>query len=99
HHELALLSSQFAPRAGRQVLQVEPADAGADEAQGWVANGSGHTADLPVFALDEFEAEPASGNGFAKANRRIARSNLGLGFQQPCAARQSLATLNNQAFD
>src|SRR5437870_2460811 len=45
-----------------------------------------HAPDLAVFAFDEFEAQPASWNGFAKTNWRDTRRNFRLGVEQPRAA-------------
>ena len=44
-------------------------------------DGGGDAADLPVFSLDELEGEPAVGDIFPEANRRIARWNGGRGVE------------------
>ena len=48
------------------------ADAHADEAEGGVADGGGHAADLAVFAPGEGEAEPGVGHVFAEAHGWVA---------------------------
>ena len=59
---------------------MEVADFDADEAEGWMPNGSGHATNLAIFSFDELEFEPRGGNGFAEADGRIARRGLGIGF-------------------
>jgi len=58
-----------------------------------MADGGGHTADLAVFSFGQFQTDPARRHGFAEANRRDACRGLRLRIEQPCAARQGLATL------
>ena len=53
------------------------ADAHADEAEGGVADGGGHAADLAVFAFGEGEAEPGVGHVFAEAHGRVAGREIG----------------------
>lgn len=70
---LAFGGVEFPPVARRKVAKPEGADADAQETEGGMTDGRGHAADLPILAFDEFEGQPASGNGFAVANRRVAR--------------------------
>ena len=76
-----------------------------------MSNGRSHFADLPVFALDQLERNPAIRNGLAKTNRWIARrdnrrtgGDVGtlilaggnrLRLDHPCPARQGFATLDD----
>ena len=64
----------------------ESADAGADEAEGGVAGGGGHAADLAVFALAEFEGEPGGGDVVSLADGRVARGEIGIGIEEFGAA-------------
>ena len=57
----------------------------------------GHTAYLPVFSFDQFQSDPAIGNGFAPADRRIARWDLGLRFEHPRTAGERFSILNDNA--
>src|SRR4051794_39828241 len=54
----SFLGVEVAPAAGGEVAQDDRADGDADEAQGRVADGGGHAADLAVAALAEGQAEP-----------------------------------------
>ena len=53
---------EFNPRTACERAEAEFPDAHADQSQRGMADGSGHAADLPVFPLDKFKAEPAIGN-------------------------------------
>jgi hypothetical protein len=86
------------PSTRRKVAQFKPADANAQEAQGGMPDGGGHAADLAVFALDEFKSKPDGGNAFAGANGGMARRDVGLWFEQPRFAGESLSALDEQAF-
>ena len=74
----ALAGGKFAPGSGLEPAEIELADADADEAERGVSDAGGHFADLVVFSLHEREGNPAVGNVFAKANRRVARRHEGL---------------------
>ena len=83
--------------AGGQGGEAEIADADAEEAEGGVADGGGHAADLAVFAFDEFEADPAVGHAFPKADGRDAGRDFGLGFEQPGATGEGFVALDDKA--
>src|SRR5207249_2078796 len=67
-------------------------------AQGGMSNGSRHAPHLAVLALDQLQAEPAGGDGFAEADGWLSGRDLWLRVQNPGAARQGFAALNHQAF-
>jgi hypothetical protein len=56
-----------------------------------VAHCRSHPAHLTVLALDEFETDATVGHGLAQANRRLARGDCGLRFEQPRGAQQGVA--------
>ena len=56
---------------------MELTDGDAEEAEGWVANASGHFADLAVAAFAEGEFDPAGRDALTKADGRIARRVVG----------------------
>lgn len=87
-HRGAFRRGEFAPFSGCEIAEREVADAGADESQGWMADRCGHTANLAIFSFDEFERDPAIGDVFSKANRRIAGVNGGGGFDPAHVAGQ-----------
>ena len=61
---------EFAPLAGGEVGgEMELADGDAEEAEGGMADGGGHFADLAVAAFVEGEFEPAGGDVRADADR------------------------------
>jgi D-arginine dehydrogenase len=66
-----------APFARRQPVERPVSDLPAHEAQGRVADGGGHPADLPVAPLAQGQADPAIGHALAKAHRRVARPERG----------------------
>jgi hypothetical protein len=55
-----------------------------------MTDGSGHFANLSVFALGYFECYPAVGNGFPNADGGISWREFGLGIQKPGAAGKGL---------
>ena len=61
------MRGQFAPCAGRQAQGHEGKSpyGGTNEAQGGMAYGGGHAADLAVPAFGQGEGDPAVGNGLA----------------------------------
>ena len=67
------VNSPITPRPRRKPIQGPVADAGSDEAEGWVADGGGHAANLAVAASGDDQWDPSIGDGFAKAHRRGAR--------------------------
>lgn len=85
------------PMAGLERCEVKSADTHADQAQRGVADGGGHASDLAVTAFDEFEGDPAIGNGFPHANGRVSGRDCGLGVEQPSAAGEGGAALNEDA--
>ena len=67
---------EFAPLAGAEVVwERELADGYPEEAEGWVADGGGHFADLAVAAFAEGEFEPARRDVLAGADGGIARGD------------------------
>ena len=78
---------ELAPVAGGEVGgEAESADGDAEEAEGWVAGGSGHFADLAVAAFVEGEFEPAGWDILAEADgwvtgRKVGVDVLGLGWE------------------
>lgn len=62
-----------------------------------MANGRGHAPDLTVFAFYQFHCDPARGNAFAKSNRRDARGQFRLRFQQTGLARERAVALNHNS--
>src|SRR5438093_5276376 len=97
-HERALGLGQRSPGSGWELAQFNSTDAHADQAQGGMSNGSGHAPHLAVLALDQLQAEPAGGDGFAEADGWLSGWDLWLRVQNPGAARQGFAALNHQAF-
>jgi hypothetical protein len=70
---------EFAPLAGGEVVwEVELADGYSEEAEGGMAGGSGHFADLAVAAFMQREFDPTGGNIFPFANGRVTRRNIGV---------------------
>lgn len=61
-----------------------------------MTDGGGHAADLPIFAFQQFQSDPAGRDGFAEADGRIARRDLRLRIENPGAARQGVSALNGQ---
>ncbi|MEN9841075.1 MAG: hypothetical protein RL376_875, partial [Verrucomicrobiota bacterium] len=82
----AFALGELAPSAGRaeqaEVFQGDAADAHAQEAEGGVADGGGHAADLAVFTFVEGQGKPGIGHVFAKAHGRHAvRKAVDLGLR------------------
>lgn len=96
-NELSLRRAQFAPGSGREGTEGETADAHAQQAQSGMADGGGHASDLAVASFGELEAQPAGGDGLAKANGRDARGNGRWRFEGPGAAGQRLSALDDEA--
>jgi hypothetical protein len=86
-----------APVARGEVTEAEGSDADSQEPQGGVPDGSRHFADLMVFAFGEFERDPAIGNGFSDANRRVARRERRLGLEKTGAAGERLLAAKKNA--
>ena len=80
-NQRALGFVEFQPVPGSveqsQIRKGEVADARSKQAQGGVADGGGHAPNLAVFALVEGEGEPAVGNVFSEAYRRLSRRERG----------------------
>lgn len=94
--KVSLISCKEAPGADRNIGKMEPADADANQSKGGVANGSGHSSDLAVFAFNQFQFKPARRNRFTKANGRIAGRDVRLWIKKPCAALACFRALNNR---
>jgi len=60
-----------------------------------MADGGSHPTHLAVFALYELKADPAIGDGFSSANGWVARRKRRLRVQQPSAAWEGSATLQD----
>ncbi len=75
---ISLGFGEFAPTAGGEVLHMEVADGYPEEAEGWMAGGGGHFADLAVAAFTQGEFDPTGGNIFPLANGRVTRRNIGM---------------------
>jgi hypothetical protein len=90
-------NGQNAPLARGQIVQLQAANPNPQQAQGGMANGSRHAADLTIFPLDEFQADPAVRHGLAKPDGRLAGRDLRLRFEQPGATWQRFAALNDEA--
>src|SRR5438552_13158416 len=88
---------EHSPGARTQAAQLKLTDLRADEPQGRVPNGRGHAPDLVVFALDQFQTQPAGRNGFAMTDRNFAGWNFRLRLQNPGAARQRLSAAEHDA--
>lgn len=85
---------KFAPSSGSlqktDVGEGYSTDAPAHQAQGRVADGRGHAADLAIFAFMESQGQPRVGDVFAKTHRRIARwKGGGLGFGEAASFERS----------
>ena len=72
-------------------------DTDAQESQGGMPDGSRHAANLTILSLDEFQGDPAVGDGFAHADRRITGRNVRLRVEQPRQARESSVTLDQNS--
>jgi hypothetical protein len=44
---------QLSPRPGCQIAKLESTNLHSDQSQSWVADRSGHAADLPILSFDE----------------------------------------------
>src|ERR1017187_8084281 len=62
-----------------------------------MADGGGHAADLTVLALGQFQANPTGGHGLAEADRWVTRGKVRLWVENPGAAGESLAFLNDKS--
>jgi len=65
-----------------EAVEAPFAGAHADEAERGVADGSRHAAHLAVASFGERDLEPGCRNGFAEADGRIARREIGFGGKQ-----------------
>src|ERR1035441_11135179 len=63
-----------------------------------MSDGGGHAADLVVLAFGQLQANPTGGYGLAEADRRVARGKVRLRVENPGAAGQSLAFLDDESF-
>jgi len=81
--------------AGGEGGEIEGADTHPDEPQGWVADGGGHAADLAVSAFDEFEGDPAIGDGLTHPDGRGPWGDVRLRFQEPGTAWEGRAALDD----
>jgi len=88
-HTAPVAFAQLNPLAWGERTQLVGANPHAHQAQRGMPDGGGHATHLPIASLDEFEADPAIGDGQAVADGRHARRDIGLGLQQPCPARAS----------
>lgn len=68
----------FAPLARLQAGEVPFANVGANQAQGGMADGSGHPADLAIAALSQGEGNPGGRDALALADRRVALPDDGV---------------------
>jgi hypothetical protein len=93
----ALGGGEFAPLAGGKIAEGEISDAGAEQAERGVADGGGHTADLAVSSLDEFEGEPGVGDGFSHADGRDARGDDGSRIEEARATGQRAVIVDRDA--
>ena len=94
---LTFRGADFAPDAGGQIRQCQAGDPDADQAKGRVADGSGHAANLAVFAFRKFQADPTVRHIFPIANGRIPGRQGGLGVQAPSPTGKGGATGNRYA--
>jgi hypothetical protein len=93
----ALRFIQQTPCASRDIGEFKMTDAHSNEAKCRVTYRGSHAADLAVFALDQFQSEPAGWNCFAKANWRIAGWHVRLRIEKPRAASARFAALDDRA--
>lgn len=112
-HLLILTAGQDFPFPHSQTSDPKISNPNANQTQGRMANRSGHFADLPVFAFDQFERDPTFGDALSKSNGWLARRNHcrthrqiwtamvigrdGLRLQHPRLARQRSAALDQNA--
>src|SRR5262245_46138759 len=82
-NQIALSPRKLLPLTRGQVMHSKLADADTEEAKRGMPDGGSHAANLAVLAFDEFKAEPVIRNGFAEADRRVARWNLWLRIERP----------------
>src|SRR5436309_15060706 len=92
-HERALGLGQRSPGSGWELAQFNSTDAHADQAQGGMSNGSRHAPHLAVLALDQLQAEPAGGDGFAEEDGWLSGRDVWMRVQNICAARQGFEVL------
>jgi hypothetical protein len=74
-HFLILTAGQDFPLPHGQIADPKISNPNANQPQGRMANRSGHPADLPVFAFDQFHRDPTIGNTLSESNGWIARRN------------------------
>jgi multidrug efflux pump subunit AcrA (membrane-fusion protein) len=60
----------------RAQTELDRANPHPDQTQGRMPNRGGHVPDLPVFAFDQFQTNPAIRHAFAKTDRRVARRDF-----------------------
>jgi len=93
----------------RQIAEPKISDSHANQSQRRMPNRRRHFANLPVFAFNQFQTDPAMGNGLrnewadsgrdglaAPSGHRSAITHLWFGFQNPCAAWQRFSGLESK---
>ena len=95
---LALGGSENSPSAAGEAVQFEVSNSHPDEPHGRVADGCGHAADLAVLPFGQLQANPTGRHGLAEADRRVTWGNIRLRVENPGAAGQRLAFLNDKSF-
>src|SRR5882724_12155026 len=65
---ICILHSLKFPFSLRQIAEPKISDSHANQSQRRMPNRRRHFANLPVFAFNQFQTDPAMGNGFAKTN-------------------------------
>src|SRR5579862_3417060 len=73
------------PFSGFKVCQIELSNARTHEPQSRMPNGGGHATYLAVFSFNQFQPDPAGGDGFAETNGRIAWRQFRLRIKHPRA--------------
>jgi hypothetical protein len=97
YYQFSFFDIQLPPLARRQITKQVIANPDADQAQGGVADGGSHAADLTVFAFGEFQTKPAGWNGFAETNGWCAGLDFWLGIKEPGTASERFLSLDGDA--
>ncbi len=87
----------MAPLAGLQAGQTKRADGDAHQAQGRMAGGRGHVADLPLLALVQHDPQPRGRDGGPVADGDAARRQIRFHGQQLDPGRGQQLTLHGHA--
>ena len=95
--QVPLRGAELFPGARSERAKLQSPDFRPDQAEGGMTHSGSHFSDLPVFPFRKLEADPAIGNAFPEANRRIPRGQGGLGFQKPGPTWKGFAFLDAQA--